>query len=344
MTSKIVKWGVLSTANIGRARVNPAIQASRNGELVGVASRDKERAREFANHHNIETAYGSYQELLEDERIEAVYIPLPNSLHHEWTIRAAGAGKHILCEKPLALNARQCLEMQQAAQTHGVKLMEAFMYRFHPRTRRVIEMVRQGAIGEARILRSSFTFCVTKPDNIRLNQALGGGALMDVGCYCVNISRTLAGSEPLQVQAFSRVGSSGVDLELVGTLRFPSGLIAQFDCALTVERREEYEIAGPEASLRVPQAFLPGTSETQILETRGRQGDKQHEFPGVDEYQLMVEHFGDCILENREPLCSAVEAARNLRVIEALFASAARGGMPIPFDSAGADPKGETSA
>jgi predicted dehydrogenase len=201
MAKTELTWGVISTSNIGRAAVNPAIQASSNGELLAVASRNEETAREFATKAGLPDYYGSYEALLDDERIDAVYIPLPNSLHREWTVKAAEKGKHILCEKPLALNAAQCDEMQRAAEANGVRLMEAFMYRFHPQTEKVVEMVRKGVVGDLRFIRSAFTFRLTNPDNIRLNPELGGGALMDVGCYCVNVSRTVAGQEPMEVQA-----------------------------------------------------------------------------------------------------------------------------------------------
>jgi xylose dehydrogenase (NAD/NADP) len=329
MDERRIRWGVISTANIGRAAVNPAIQASSNGELVAVASRTGARATAFAAEHGFSRAYGSYEALLDDETIDAVYIPLPNGLHREWTIRAAEAGKHVLCEKPLALDAAECEEMQAAADGAGVKLMEAFMYRFHPRTERVVEMLRSGAIGEPRVVRSAFTFRLRSPDNIRLDPELGGGALMDVGCYCVNVSRTLAGEEPESAQASAHWTERGVDELLVGVLRFPGGLVAHFDCALTLERAEAYEVGGTDASLRVESAFLPGTDDVEILESRGREGVTSHGVEGVDEYRLMVEHFADCVLDDREPRYPASEAAANMRVIEALYASARGGGKPV---------------
>ena len=324
-----VRWGVMSTANIGRRAVNPAIQASRNGELAAIASREGERAREVASELGIPRAHDGYEALLEDDGVDAVYIPLPNSLHREWTIRAADAGKHILCEKPLAPTEPECRDMEAAAETHGVTLMEAFMYRFHPRTEELIEMVRRGAVGDVRMIRSAFTFRLTTPGNIRLDPELGGGALMDVGCYCVNVSRTLAGREPVEVQAMARWAPSGVDELLAGTLRFEGGLFAQFDCALTLERRETCEVAGTEGFLTVPRAYLPGTDEASILETWGREPEVAHAVPGVDQYRLMVEHFADCVLEGRPPRYPADEAARNMRVIEALYRSARDGGKPV---------------
>jgi xylose dehydrogenase (NAD/NADP) len=327
MDSSRIRWGVISTANIGRWAVNPAIQASRNGKLVAVASRDEARAQAFAAAHGIPVAYGSYQALLEDPAIDAVYIPLPNSLHREWAIRAAEHGKHILCEKPLAMTAAEAEEMGAAAEASGIRLMEAFMYRFHPRTELAVRLVRDGQVGEVRMVRSAFTFRLTRPDNIRLKPELGGGALMDVGCYCVNISRTIAGTEPVEVHATARWGRTGVDEQLAGTLRFPDGSLAQFDCALTLERREWYEVAGTEGSLGVADAFLPGNDTVSIEERRGRGETVRHPVDGADEYRLMVEHFADCVLQNQAPRYPVSEAAANLRVIEALYHSA-RTGQP----------------
>lgn len=328
MTERKLRWGVLSTANIGRAAVIPALQRSRNGVVLAVASRDKEKARVFAEQQRIPRAYGSYEALLADEEIDAVYIPLPNSLHREWTIKAAEAGKHILCEKPLALTAAECAEMDTAARQNGVRLMEAFMYRFHPQTEKVLELVQAGAIGEPRLIYAVFTFRLTNRANIRLRPELGGGSLMDVGCYCINISRTIAQAEPIEVQAYANWGETGVDEEMAGTLRFANGLLAQFSCGLTLERREIYQVSGPDGHLEVAQAFLPGLNDTAVVEHHGRQGSKAHPIAGVDEYQLMVEHFADCVLHNRPVRYPPGEAAANMRVIEALYRSARNDGRP----------------
>lgn len=324
-----LRWGVLSTANIGRAAVNPAIRASANGELVAVASRDAERARAFAAEHDVPRHFGSYEALLDDPDIDAVYNPLPNSLHREWTIRAAERGKHVLCEKPLALDEAECREMAAAAGEAGVLLMEAFMYRFHPRTERLLDMVREEVVGPIGAIRSAFTFRLVKPGNIRMDPALGGGALMDVGCYCVNVSRTVAGAEPVEVRADAVRAETGVDRRLAGTLVFEGGLIAQFDCALDLERRELCEVAGPEGCLIMPGAFLPGTDDVPIIEARGRAGETVHTVGGADEYVRMVEHFAECAIHGRPPRYGADEAARNMRVIEALYRSARSGGRPV---------------
>jgi D-xylose 1-dehydrogenase (NADP+, D-xylono-1,5-lactone-forming) len=321
-----VRWGVLSTSNIGRRAVLPAIQRSSNGELLAVASRDAEMARAFAGELGIPRAYASYAQLLADPEIEAVYIPLPNSLHREWTIKAAQAGKHILCEKPLALNAAECAEMEAAARDNGVLLIEAFMYRFHPQTERVIELIRQGAIGQPRLIHAAFTFRLTNPANIRLQANLGGGALMDVGCYCVNLSRTLFDAEPIEAQAFASWSAGGVDEQMIGGLRFAEGY-AQFDCALTLARRETYQVVGSEGVIEAPVAFLPGHGDTTIR-IRGGAGERSETIAGVDEYQLMAEHFAACVRGQATLRYPPAEAAANMRAIEALYRSARNDGRP----------------
>jgi predicted dehydrogenase len=329
MSDMKLRWGVISTANIGRWAVNPAIQASSNGELVAVASRNAETASEFARQWDIPVAHGSYDALLADDGIDAVYIPLPNSLHRDWTIKAAEAGKHVLCEKPLGLTEAECLAMSGAAEASGVTFMEAFMYRFHPRTEMVLQMIRDGVVGDLKMIQSVFTFRLKNPDNIRLDPTLGGGSLMDVGCYCVNISRTAAGREPVEAQATAIAAASGVDEMMAGTLRFADDLLASFQCGLSTKRREAYEIGGTDACLRVQDAFLPGKGDAVIEEHRDGDEPVIHTVDGVDEYQCMVEHFADCVLNGKSPRYTAAEAAMNMRVIEALYASVQAGGKPV---------------
>ena len=224
--------------------------------------------------------------------------------------------------------------MVAAARANGVLLMEAFMYRFHPRTVQLVERVRAGDIGEPRVIRSAFTFTLRRANNIRLSAELGGGALMDVGCYCVNASRTLLGMEPVEAQAWARFGATGVDTEMHAALRFGTGAVAQFDCALTLERREFVEVVGSKGSLSIDPAFLPGTGEALIRERRDREA-RTHVVAGVDQYQVMVEHFADAVLASRAGRATEVrypgeEAAANMRVIEALYRSAHARGRPVP--------------
>ena len=326
MNSEKVRWGVLSTANIGRAAVIPALLASEKAEVLAVASRDGQKAENFCAQFQIPQAYADYQQLLEDPQIEAVYIPLPNSLHKEWVIKAAEAGKHVLCEKPLGLTRQECLDMQAAAERQGVKLMEAFMYRFHPRIEELLRLTRCGQIGRLAAIEAAFTFRLTNEENIRLRPDLGGGSLMDVGCYCVNVIRTLAGAQPLRVCAFSNWAKSGVDAQMAGLIYFENGIQGHFDCALTLQRREACTIAGEDGFFRLENAFLPGKSETNIKEVRGRENTNTYTFSGVDQYQLMVEHFCDCIRLDQQPRYNAFEAGQNMQVIEALYRSARNGG------------------
>ncbi|MDR7544239.1 MAG: Gfo/Idh/MocA family oxidoreductase [Armatimonadota bacterium] len=312
-----LQWGVLGVANIAVRSVMPAIQAAGNCHLAAIASRVEGRAQEAAIRLGIPRAYGSYEALLADPQIEAVYIPLPNSLHREWTIRCAQAGKHVLCEKPLALGAADCQAMIAACREHGVLLMEAFMYRFHPRTWRVAEMVAQGAVGDVRMVRASFTFRLRSfEDNIRLQPALGGGSLYDVGCYGINVSRMILG-EPHAAFAFAQMGATGVDEVLGALLRFDGDRLALVDCGLTLERREECEVVGTHGCLVVPSAFLPGMADAAIHWVKGTDRTVLT-VPGADEYRLMVEHFADAVLTGRPPRLPPEDAVANLRVIEAL--------------------------
>jgi len=329
MMVELLRWGVLGVANIAKRAVIPAIQRSRNGRLVAIASRTKTRAEEAARELEIR-GHGSYEALLEDPEIQAVYIPLPNSLHREWTVRCANAGKHVLCEKPLAPTPAECEDMIAACRRQRVALMEAFMYRFHPRTEQVARIVRDGSVGEARLVRGAFTFQVREPrSNIRLRPHLGGGALYDVGCYTINLSRMILG-EPDEVYACGRIGTSGVDEQVGAVLRYRDGRVALLDCALALPRREEYEITGTEGYLRVPNAFLPGTADAEIHVTRGTERTT-HTVPGTEQYQRMVEHFGDAVASGSPVSFPPDDAVHNVRVITALLDSLKSGApRPVP--------------
>lgn len=324
-----VRWGILSTANIARKAVGPAIAASANGVVHAVASRDAGKAGAFARALGAPQASGSYEALLARDDVDAVYIALPNGLHREWVLRAVEAGKHVLCEKPLGASEAECSEMAAAADAGNVVLMEAFMYRFHPRTRALAAAIRHGAIGELRLVRSSFTFAVRDPANIRLDPRLAGGSLMDVGCYCVNISRTLFGAEPTMAFAQARWSERGVDLGLAGTLSFDGGGLAQFHSALDLARDEVVEVVGTEGRIFVESAFLPGKGAVSFEIRRADGSRETRSFDGADEYQLMVEHFADCVLAGTQPEYGAHEASRNMAAIDALAASARSGGTVI---------------
>jgi predicted dehydrogenase len=322
MDSSSVRWGVIGCAGIAINAVIPAIQASRNGRVVAIASRTLDKARDAAQRLGIAHAYGSYAALLDDKEIDAVYIPLPNNLHCEWTMRAAQKGKHVLCEKPLALTPEECDAMIDACDHHGVYLMEAFMYRFHPQTDKVQELIRQGIVGEARLVRSAFTFPVSRPNDIRLRKDLGGGAVMDVGCYCINVARLMFQDEPFEVTAAADFGAeTDVDEMLGAVLRFCDRRIAIFDCGLRTNRREMYEVVGTQAAIEAPVAFIPRELDATIYIVRGREREAIT-IPGTNEYRLMAEHFADCVLQRRPPRFPPGDARANMRVIRAVLEAA----------------------
>ncbi|MDT8382319.1 MAG: Gfo/Idh/MocA family oxidoreductase [Brevefilum sp.] len=322
------RWGILSTANIGRKAMIPALKKIPIAEVLAVASRDGERAKKFAEELEIPKPYGSYQALLEDPEIDAVYIPLPNHLHKEWTIRAAEAGKHILCEKPLALNASECEMMIAAANENGVILMESFMYRYHPRILAAVEMVRSGKIGSLKTIETGFTFYMHNRDDIRMKPEMGGGALMDVGCYCINISRLMAGRNPVAVQAQAVWAPTDVDEQLVGVLDFGEGLYAHFDCAFNQSSRQHCILAGTEGYLSIPEAFNPGEKRSVIQEVREGKTVQVHDFEGVDEYVLIAEHFMHTI-KGADPIYPIDNSVANMRVIQALLDSARQTGSVV---------------
>jgi D-xylose 1-dehydrogenase (NADP+, D-xylono-1,5-lactone-forming) len=320
MAAGRVRWGMLSTARIGMRRLAPALQHSHTGVLVAIASRDAARAKEAAAKLGAERAHASYDALLNDPEIDAVYNPLPNSLHREWTIRAARAGKHVLCEKPLAANAQEAQEMADACRRAGVLLAEAFMYRFHPQTERLQRLVADGAIGQAWLVRSAFTFPVTSDTDIRLDPTLGGGGLMDVGCYCVNISRLLFG-EPVAVAATAGY-ERRVDVRLSAVLRFSGERAALLDCGLRAPYRQFCEVVGTEGTITVLQPFQPEDKPAAIV-VRKESEENRVKVPGTNQYTLMVDHIGACILEGKSLRYPAEDAVANMRVLDAL-AEAAR--------------------
>jgi predicted dehydrogenase len=323
-----VRWGILSTANIGLKRFIPGVRRSSNGVVGAIASRDGERARDVAEQLQIPRAYGSYEELLADPEIDAIYNPLPNSLHAEWTLKAAAAGKPVLCEKPLAADSREAQRMIDGCQERGVLLMEAFMYRFHPQHALVRDLIAGGAIGSLRFVRAAFTFMLEpfNPANVRLQGDLAGGALMDVGCYCINAARMLFGEEPLWAAAQSDVRADfGVEVSSAAILGFSDGRTAIFDCGFRAAGQGSYSAVGTSGQIEVPRAFVPGTDETVIRIDAGG-GTRVERVAGVDQYQLEAEEFAAALLERRPPRIPPADALGTLRAIEALHRSAAHDG------------------
>ncbi len=312
-----VKWGILSTANINR-KVIPGARASPKVELVAVASRDQARADEYAKTWEIKRAYGSYEKLLADPEVEAVYISLPNSMHCEWSIKALEAGKHVLCEKPLSRHTSEVEAAFNAADRMGRLLSEAFMYRHNPQTKRAKQLVDEGAIGELRLIRSAFSYPLYDENNIRLRTALAGGALMDVGCYAVNGSR-LFGGEPEKVYGEAWFGPSGTDWVFAGVLRFPGNVVGVFDSGTAMPDRDDLEVTGSEGSL-----FLddPWHCEVPGIELRRDGKVERIELGPFDSYRLELENLSDAIRGEGELLLGRDDAVGQARVLEALHASA----------------------
>ncbi len=326
-----VRWGILSTAKIATAKVIPGMRRAARAEVVAIASRDTAAAQAAADELSIARAYGSYEALLDDTDVDAIYIPLPNHLHAEWTVKALEAGKHVLCEKPLALTAHDAEDMFAAADAAGRHLAEAFMYRHHPSWRAVRRLVDEGRIGELRAVDSWFSYFNDDPANIRNIAAYGGGALYDIGCYNVNLSRWLFGGEPVSVSgAIHRDPASGVDTLTSGTLGFANS-VATFTCATRVEPDQRVHIYGSAGRIVVEIPFnIPPDRPSRIQVVAGGQPPvapnvEVLEFPPADPYACEVDAFAAVVLDGAEPLVPPSDAAANLRVMEELFRVAAGG-------------------
>lgn len=320
-----LRWGLLSTARINRALI-PPLRASPRNELAAVASRGRERAEAYAREWNIPRTFGSYEAMLADPDIDVIYNSLPNNLHAEWTIKAAQAGKHVLCEKPLAIAVEEVDAIAAAIQKAGVVVAEAFMYRHHPQTLKVKEMAESGKIGDLRLVRGSFTFNLARPGDVRLDPALGGGCLWDVGCYPISYARTLVGSEPVEAFGWQMTGPTGVDELFAGQLRFPGEVYAQFDCGFCAPYRAHVEIVGHEGTLTVPTPFRPGMKEDVML-TRGDE-TQTISMPGQELYLGEVEDMADAILLGKAPRVSLADSRGNVASLLALLRSA-REGKPV---------------
>ena len=319
-----LRWGLLSTAHITRKLLGSGTDA----RFVAVASRSAERARDYAREHGLERAYGSYEELLADPDLDAIYVSLPNSLHVEWSIRALEAGKHVLCEKPMSRHPEDVERAYDAAERSGRVLAEAFMWRHHPQLRRARELIAEGAIGRLRLIRAAFSFAATDADDIRLQGDLDGGGLMDVGCYCVSGARALAGSEPERVYAEQVVGGNGVDVAMVATLRFAGDVLATLDCGLAYAERDELEAVGDEGSL-----FLddPWHGLQAVIEVRrSDRSTERLEIGPANSYALELADFEAAVRGERPPLLGRDDALAQARTIAALYRSAARGQPVAP--------------
>jgi D-xylose 1-dehydrogenase (NADP+, D-xylono-1,5-lactone-forming) len=314
--SEPVRWGLLSTARINEAILDGARQSART-EVVAVASRDQARADGYARERGIERAYGSYDALLADDDVDVVYNSLPNSMHVEWSVRALEAGKHVLCEKPMDRRVDAVEHAFDTAERAERLLMEAFMYRHHPQTQKAAELVREGAIGELRQLRSRFSFTLSDEADVRLVPELDGGALMDLGCYCISMQRLLAG-EPELVFGRQRTGGGGVDVGFVAILEFAGDVLGEFHCGFDLPEGNGLEAIGSGGTLVVRD---PVRCRDPHVEVNGERIDVED----LDRYFLQVDNFSAAVRGEAEPLLGRADALGQVRAIEALYRSAASG-------------------
>ncbi|MCA0986876.1 Gfo/Idh/MocA family protein [Guptibacillus algicola] len=327
-----IRFGIMGTANIARKALIPAMKRAKDVQVVSVAS-GSGKAKAFAEEMEIERYHDSYEAMLEDETIDAVYIPLPNTLHKKWTIAAARKGKHVLCEKPAAITVQDAEEMVQVCEENGVTFMEAFMYQFHPQHNKVRDVIASGEIGEVKHMRATFSFYLgDRPENIRLNKELGGGSIWDVGCYCIHSARLILGSEPIRVFAEGNVPENvGVDLSANGILTFPNGVTASFDCSFERQMNNVYEVFGTKGSIKVPYAYRPDAPHAEgLIEVTDSSGEIRHERIEGEQYTLMVEHFAESVKNRKIPSYSGELTVNNLKVIEASYASLEKQ-SPIPI-------------
>jgi len=326
MTTKVLNWGLLSTARINNALI-PPLQVSKRNHLLAVASRSQANADAYAQEKKIPRAHGSYEALLADPEIDVIYNSLPNHLHAEWTIKAVEAGKHVLCEKPLALSVDDVDAIKAAAQKHGRVVAEAFMYRHHPQTLKVQELVKSGSIGTLRLIRGSFSFVLSREEDIRLlDPAMGGGSIWDIGCYPISYARTVVSENPVDVFGWQVTGKTGIDETFVGQMRFGGDIHAQFDSSFIIPFQSFMEIVGSEGTLSIPKPFKPEVNgrilisrdeETETIKVKGR-----------ELYLGEVEDMADAILLGHDSLISLDDSRANVGVITALLESA-RVGKPI---------------
>ncbi|MGI9174909.1 MAG: Gfo/Idh/MocA family protein [Rhodothermales bacterium] len=322
-----VRWGILSTARIGTSKVIPAMQAGEYSEVAGIASRSLPSAREAAAPLGIPQAYGTYEDLLADPGIDAVYIPLPNHLHVPWSIKALEAGKHVLCEKPIGLDAAEAETLLEAARAHPhLKVMEAFMYRMHPQWQRTRALVQEGAIGEVRAVQSFFSFFNDDPGNIRNSAEYGGGALMDVGCYCVSLARFLFDAEPERAESVMDIDADfGVDRLTSALLDFGEGRTSTFTCATQLARYQRVHVVGTEGAIEIEIPFNAPPDQACRIFHQQDGNTEEIAFDACDQYTIQGDLFSRAILEDTAVPTPLEDAVANMRVIDAIRASALAG-------------------
>lgn len=342
MVEKRVCWGLLSTARINE-RLIPAIRASERSELLAVASRSKERAQAYAKQWDIPHAYGTYQQMLADPAINVIYLSLPNHLHTEWAVKCAEAGKHVLCEKPLAITTEEVARMAQVAEGNGIIIQEAAMMRFHPQTRYLRKLVANRAIGDIRLIRGVFAFTLENPGDIRLDMNMGGGSLWDLGSYCVSFARTVLQAEPVEVSAYQVCGDSGVDLSFSAQMQFPTGTLVHFFSSFQSFAHIEADFLGTEGRIfaDIPWVNHIGASaNVQITRSDNVEGTSTFSdsmeghttdtktYENINAYQCEVDSMVESVLDGAEPVISLADSWKNIATIVALHESA-RTGKPI---------------
>ncbi|MEA4812395.1 MAG: Gfo/Idh/MocA family oxidoreductase [Anaerolineaceae bacterium] len=323
-----VRWGVLGTARIAKNWVIPAINNTKHNKVIAVASRDLSKAVEFATPLQIAKAFGDYEDMISDPEIDAVYIPLPNGGHAAWAIKAMEAGKNVLVEKPFALSADEAQKMVSVSLDKNVVLMEAFMYRYNSRFDKFIQIVRFGDIGKIRFIESSFTFNLTNPDDIRMRAEQGGGALYDLGCYCVNFHRQLANREPSSVHANMYQGSTNVDLQMSCNMEFDEAVHSHFNVSFNAIPQQSTRVIGSEGLLEIELPFNPHAAATTAILTKNGEM-KTLNFKAENDYEKMVAHFYELVIRRAIPKFPLSDAINNLIAMQALLESARNGGLVV---------------
>lgn len=330
MADRILNWGLLSTARINRALIKP-LNASKRTRLLAVASRSQTSADAYAREWKIPRAHGRYEALLNDPEIDVIYNSLPNHLHAEWTIKALRAGKHVLCEKPLALTLAEIDAMTQAANETGKILSEAFMYRHHPQTLKVKEIAASGELGKIQLIKGAFTFTIENENDIRNFKDMGGGSVWDIGCYPISYARTMVGAGPVEVFGWQVTGPGGSDEKFIGQMKFKDGIQMQFDCGFKSPYRSYIEIVGTDAVLNIPNPFKPGI-KNEIYLTQGGKAKKIN-IKGKELYLGEVEDMCDAVLHGKAPRVTLADSRENVAVILALLESAESGKFVIVPDN-----------
>ena len=333
--AKKIRWGVLGAANIAIKKVIPAMQAGKFCEITAIASRNAEKAKRAANDLDIPKFYGTYEDLLNDSEIEAVYIPLPNHLHLEWSIKAAEAGKHVLCEKPIGLSAAEVRKLIEIRNRTGVKIQEAFMVRTHPKWLVVRDLIRQGRIGRLTAINGFFSYFNDDASNIRNKPEMGGGALLDIGCYCINISRFIFDGEPERISGLIvKDEKTGIDRLTSAMMDFPEGH-ATFTCSTQLVPFQKMQFFGTRGRIEVEIPFnIPPATRTRIFIDDGADlyggSIETIEFPAADQYAIQGDSFSRAILENSEQAISLEDSFANMAAIDAVFRAAETGGRESP--------------